>query len=240
MNDTAAKPIAFVCAMPVELVPLTEKLALVDASIGDMPVQTGTVDGRPVVAIVTGMGMDYAREGVERLLDAIAVEWVLVVGITGALESETPIGTIVLPEVVVNSQTLAEFAPAPLGGGVAKGRMFTAVGLTTDPARLAELRAEGVVSLDMETAMIAQCCEARGVPWSVFRAISDRANDGSVDEEIFQLSNMDGTPNFENITAYFERHPEKRALMAKMGEDCMLATNAAADAAIAACASIPV
>ena len=38
-------------------------------------------------------------------------------------------------------------------------------------------------------------CEQRGIPWSVFRVISDRATDGSVDEEVFRLSNQDGTPN---------------------------------------------
>ena len=113
--------------------------------------------------------------------------------------------------------------------------MFTAVGLTTDPNRLAELRAEGVVSLDMETAAIAACCEARNIPWTVFRAISDRANDGSVDEELFGLSNMDGTPNHDAIKAYFERYPERLEQMAKMGEDAKLATETAAEAAIAAC-----
>jgi nucleoside phosphorylase len=233
---TSPQPLAFVCAMPMELVPLTEKLGLQDTQIGGAPAQRGTVGGRDVVAIVTGMGMDYAREGVERLLDAVPVAHVLVVGITGALESETPIGTLVWPEVVINSQTLAEHKPTPVGDRVPHGKMFTAVGLTTDQSRLAELRNDGVVSLDMETAAIAASCEARGIPWSVYRVISDRANDGSVDEELFALSNMDGTPNHANIKAYFAKHPERLEQMAKMGEDAKLATNAAADAAIAACA----
>ncbi len=236
--DTSQQPIAFVCAMPMELVPLTEKLGLVETEIDGMPAQHGSLDGRPVVAIVTGMGMDYARTGVEHLLDNVAVAHVVVVGITGALENETPIGTMILPELVVNSQTGSEHRPAPLGGGTPAGKMWTAVGLTTDPQRLVELRSQGVVSLDMETAAIAQCCETRGVPWSVFRAISDRASDGTVDEEVFRLSNMDGTPNYDAITAYFEKHPERLELMAKMGEDAKLATETAADAAIAACRSL--
>ena len=49
-------------------------------------------------------------------------------------------------------------------------------------ADLPALIAQGVVSLDMETAAIGECCEKRNVPWSVFRTISDRASDGSVDE----------------------------------------------------------
>jgi adenosylhomocysteine nucleosidase len=99
------------------------------------------------------------------------------------------------------------------------------------------LRANGVVSLDMETAAIAAVCEARAVPWSVFRVISDRACDGSVDDEVFRMSNQDGTPNYEAIAAYFEKYPERAELMAQMGANAKLATEAAADAAIAACSA---
>ncbi len=58
--------------------------------------------------------------------------------------------------------------------------MWTNDELITDLDELAALHAErGVVALDMETAAIAHACEQRGVPWSVFRAISDRSSDGS-------------------------------------------------------------
>jgi hypothetical protein len=104
----------------------------------------------------------------------------------------------------------------------------------TPPDALPALRARGVVSLDMETAAIAACCEARGVPWSVFRAISDRASDGSVDDEVFAMSNQDGTPNPRAILRYIVRHPHHLPRMAKMGSNVKLATTRAADAAIAA------
>jgi nucleoside phosphorylase len=233
--STSDKAIGFVFAMPIELLPFTERLALVETQIGGVAVHAGTLAGRNVVAIVTGMGMDYAREGVERLLDAVALERVVVVGITGALENETPIGTLILPEVVINSRTLSEWRPARLGDGVASGKMWTSDGITSNrDGVLEKLLAEGVVSLDMETAAIAEVCEARGVPWSVFRVISDRASDGTVNEEVFKLSNMDGTPNHEAIAAYIDAHPERIPVLAKMGEDCALATRTAVDAAIRA------
>ena len=37
--------------------------------------------------------------------------------------------------------------------------------------------ADGVVALDMETAAGADICEQRGMPWSAYRAISDRGDD---------------------------------------------------------------
>ena len=231
--------IAFVFAMPIEIAPLVQTLSLTERDIGGVTMHEGTLDGRAVVAVVTGMGTELASAGTRRLLDAFPVRWVLVVGITGALENETPIGTLVLPEVVVHSETGREFRPAPLAEGAPAGKMWTTNGLTTDQRDLTELRSRGVVSLDMETAAIAELCEERGIPWSVFRVISDRASDGTVDEEVFRLSNQDGTPNVAAIERYFAEHPERVPLLAQMAEDAKLATHTAVEAAIRASVRIP-
>src|SRR4029450_7849281 len=159
--DTPEKagPIAFICAMPMELSPLVKKLSLSKTEVNGVTVHRGTLDGREVVAIVTGMGTKLATEATERLLDATPVDRVVVVGITGAVENETPIGTLILPEVVVNSATGVEYRPALLGHGAPSGKMWRGDELLIEPDVLAELRAKGVVSLDMETAAIAESCE---------------------------------------------------------------------------------
>jgi adenosylhomocysteine nucleosidase len=220
--------------MPMELVPLTRDVGLVETDVDGQTVHTGKVGERDVVAVVTGMGTELATAGTERLLDAFAVDHVVVVGITGALEDDTPIGTLVMPEIVVHGPSGREHRHQPVGDHSHAGQMWTSDELITDPERLVALRARGVVSLDMETAAIAHVCEARGVPWSVFRAISDRASDGTVDPEVFAMSNLDGTPNHEAIAAYFEKYPEKAALLAEMGANSTRAADAAAAAAIAA------
>ena len=231
--------IAFVCAMPMELIPLRRELGLVEVQVEDGPsVHRGGLGDRDVVAIVTGMGTQFATAGVERLLDTVAVDHVLVVGITGALENETPIGTLVLPEIVVDGATGREHRPTRIGDAEAAGRMWTTDALTTDLDALADLRGQGVVALDMETAAIALACETRGVPWSVFRAISDRASDGTVDLEVFAMSNQDGTPNEAEITAYVEQHPERIPILVQLGENATLATERAAAAAIDAAARL--
>jgi adenosylhomocysteine nucleosidase len=221
--------------MPMELSPLVKKLSLTKTEVDGIEVHRGRLDGREVVAIVTGMGTKLATEAMERLLDVTPVDRVVVVGITGAVENETPIGTLVLPEAVVNSATGAEYRPYPMGGGEPHGKMWTGDVLLTDPDVIADLRAKGVVSLDMETAAIAESCERRGIPWSVFRVISDRATDGSVDEEVFRLSNQDGTTNPKAVAAYFAKHPQRIPQMARLARGAKLATQTAADAAIRAC-----
>jgi adenosylhomocysteine nucleosidase len=236
-SPSSAGHLAFICAMPMELRPLTKKLGLRKTEISGVSVRSGHLGDRKVVSIVTGMGTQLARQGTERLLDAVEVHEVVVVGITGAVEDETPIGTLVLPEAVVNSATGAEYRPAPTAEGAPHGKMWTTDGLTTDPDILAGLRAQGVVSLDMETAAIAETCEAHGIPWSVFRAISDRATDGSINEEVFHLSNQDGTPNKKAVARYFLKHPTHVARMAELAKGSKLAAETAADAAIRACSS---
>ena len=174
------------------------------------------------------------------LLDAGAppVARVVVVGITGALEEATALGSLVLPEVVVHGPSGRRYTPAPLGPGKPAGVMWTSDELITDPAELARLRGLGVVALDMETAAVAEVCEARGVPWSVFRAISDRANDGSVDDEIFSLSHQDGTPDTDAVERYLAEHPERLAALAELGRQAERAAGLAADAALAALAPL--
>ena len=152
------------------------------------PCATGTLDGRPVVAIVTGMGTELATQGTERLLDAVTPSAVVVVGITGAVDDETPIGAHrAAPSVVVNSETGAEHRPAPARPAArSRGTMWTTERHDARRPSCPALARRAWSSLDMETAAIAERCERRGIPWSVFRAISDRATDGSVDDEVFQ------------------------------------------------------
>jgi adenosylhomocysteine nucleosidase len=222
--------IAFVCAMPMELRPLRRRLRLHKAGLG----YAGRIGERPVVAVVSGMGTSLAHAATVRLLDAVDVEWVIVVGIAGAIENQTPIGTLVLPQLVINGADGSEHRPIPLRVGDAHGKLWTSDELLLDPAQHADLRTHGVVALDMETAAVAKVCDERGVPWSVVRAISDRAGDGSVDAEIVGLSHADGRPNFSAVTRYLVRHPGALPRLIRLARGSKLAAKRAAVAAIKA------
>lgn len=230
-------PVAFICAMPMELTPLKRRLRLEKTRVGTLDVHRGTVGAQPVVAIATGMGTALSGQGLTALLGALEVDRVVVVGITGALDAGAAIGSLVLPAVVVNGETGDEYRPAPLGSGRAEGKMWTSNTLITDLDVVAGLRDDGVVSLDMETAAIAEICERRGIPWSVFRTVSDRVTDGVLDEEVFKLSNQDGTPNLKAVVSYMVRHPGRLPAMARVMKEAKLAAERAAEAAIAAVAA---
>ncbi|BBU22640.1 5'-methylthioadenosine/S-adenosylhomocysteine nucleosidase [Mycobacterium xenopi] len=227
--------IAFVCAMPRELRPLRRRLGLHRTESGYI----GRVGEHPTIAIVTGIGTAQAhaataQAATAQLLDTVKVEWVIVVGISGAIDNQTPIGTLVLPELVVSGADCSQYRPKPLRLGDAHGTLWTTDSLLVDPRVHADLRNRGVVSLDMETAAIAKVCEQRGVPWSVLRAVSDRASDGSVDAEILGLANPDGRANSPAAARYLLRHPGAWLRLVRLARGSKLASERAAEAAITA------
>lgn len=222
--------IAFVCAMPMELRPLRRRLRLHKSELG----YTGRIGDRAVIAVVTGIGTARAHAATLRLLDEVEVERVVVVGIAGAIDNTTPIGALIEPEQVVDSSDGTEHRPAPLGHSGARGTLWTTDELILDPVAHGDLRARGVIALDMETATIAAVCEKRSVPWSVVRAISDRAGDGSVDAAIFGLSNPDGTPNLLAVLRWIGRHPGSLLRLIRLARGSRLATERAAEAAVRA------
>ncbi|HKE75168.1 MAG TPA: hypothetical protein VKB57_16215 [Acidimicrobiales bacterium] len=228
-------PLAFVCAMPMELRPLTRKLGLRRDTVGGL--RTGSLDGRPVVAAVTGMGTALAAAGIRRLLDAVTPARVLVVGITGAVDDETVLGTVVRPARVIDAASGREHEHHPPDPGPTAGALWT-TDVITPADELPALRARGVVALDMETAAIAEACEAGGIPWTVVRAYSDRATDGSVDDEVFHLSHQDGTPDPAAVARYVLRHPNRIPTLARMARTATRATTNAADAAITAARAV--
>ena len=226
-------PIAFVTAMPMELRPFTKRLGLTKTTIAGRPAARGSLDGRLVLGIVSGIGTALATSAVEDLLAAEAPASIVMVGNAGAVDDETPIGTVIIPERVVDAATRRSHTPAPLPGRPPRGVLWTTDAITTAP-ELPALRADGVVALDMETSAVAAVCEREGVPWSSVRAISDRATNGSVDDAVLHLSRADGTPDLGAALRYVLRHPGRIPTLVRLGRGSSLAATRAADAAIAA------
>ncbi len=214
--------------MEHELQPLVRRLGLEPDGV----FHRGRVNDLEVIALLTTMGMTAAAEATRRLLDE-GVDWVIVVGIAGGVDQQAvTIGDVVVPEAVIDRATGTSYRPTPLGDLEAAGTISCGDDLIVDPARLAELHAEGIVAVDMETAAVAAVCEAAGCRWSVFRSISDYAGEGLVDAELFAMSGPDGTADADAVTKYLEAHPEKLDDLLRLAEDMTTATEAAAEAAV--------
>lgn len=241
MTDAGTGPrVALLAPMPSELRPLVRSLSLRRSpgrGDGDK-VYEGQLAGVAVVAAMTGIGMAAGARAAERVLDAGAVQHLVVVGVAGGVDDRLRIGQVIVPEVVIDGSTGREYRPHPLGDRSPAGLLHTSDDLILDPGPLASLMARGVVALDMETAAIAAVCERRGCPWSVFRAISDRVTDGMVDTEVAGLARPDGSPNLPAVARLVMRHPGRIPQLARLGRDLRTASQAAAAAAIQACGDL--
>lgn len=226
--------IGFLAPMPPELKPLRRRLGLGADGAGPHAPHRGRHGDREVVALLTGMGMDRAEARARHLLERHDVDHVVVIGVAGGIGAHLAIGDVVVPEVVVDRRDGRELVPTPLGSIAPAGRLLSDDELIKDPARLAQLRAEGAHAIDMETAAIGRVCEDEGVPWSVFRGISDDVFDPSVDERIFGLNRPDGAPDLAAVARFVAGDPRRIRLLARLARDLNAATTAAVDAALAA------
>lgn len=222
--------------MDIELQPLVRRLGLVaDADLGGA--HRGTAHGHDVIAIPTNIGMAAGTAAARRALE-LGAQHVMVVGIAGAIALDTPIGAVLDPEAVIDRSAGRRYEPASLGAVVPTSRtglISCGDDLIVERAALAALAQDGVVALDMETAAVASVCEVAGVPWTVYRSISDRAGEGLVDPELFAMTNPDGRADPAALQRMLD-DPQRRATLERLAHDATVATEAAAEAAINALA----
>jgi adenosylhomocysteine nucleosidase len=229
--------VGLLAPMRQELAPLVRRLSLRRAET-DTALYVGLAGRVEVVAAMTGIGTQAAAAATERLLAATKLDHVMVVGIAGGVDADQPIGTLIAPEVVVECTTGHEYRPVQLGALAPRGRLVTSDQLVTGEDEAAELKRSGVVGLDMETAAIAAVCERRGCPWSVFRAISDRVTDGTTDPAVLALAGPDGSGDARAVARYLLARPWRIVRLTRLALGTLRAANAAADAAIRACARL--
>jgi nucleoside phosphorylase len=218
--------VAVLAPMTAELAPLRRPLALRAREGGLFAGACGGVD---VIAAVAGVGTAAAARATERVLDTGPVAHVFVVGVAGGIGAGSPVGALVVPERVLDLATGDVRRPTPFGDVAPHGLLATADGIVAQ-ATIAELAARGAVAIDMETSAIGAACDARGVPWSVFRGISDRADDGQTDAAIFALLGADGRPDLGAVARFLVTKPHRIPQLVRLGRGTGRAARAAAAA----------
>lgn len=235
-----ARRIAILAPMPSELGPVVRALSMRRTEADAVATHTARLGDVEVLAAPTGIGTKRAARAAERLLDEHPVDHMMVVGIAGGVGA-TRVGDVIVPTSVVDRGTARTYRPAPLpdaGAARVGGTLVTTDELITDPAVLERLAAERVVGLDMETAAVAAVCEARGCPWSVIRAVSDRADD-HVDDTVMGLVHPDGSPNLPAVARLVLRQPGRVSQLARLARGSRSAADAAARVAAHALGTRP-
>jgi adenosylhomocysteine nucleosidase len=225
--------VGLLAPMTHELAPLVRRFGLEARATSPPGCLEATVDGVGFVATMTGIGMQAGADAARRVLDA-GVEHVAVVGIAGGIDPALEIGALVVPESVLHAGTGRHHVPARIGDVEPRGIIRSSDEFLTDDDAFAALVATGVVALDMETGSVAEVCDARGVPWSVFRAVSDRPADKLVDAAVWAMTGPDGGADPDALRRYLDADPGAGDRLARMAADMELAVRVAADAAFAA------
>ena len=210
------KRIGIIGAMRVEIEALAAALTEPQTEkISGIVFHTGTLDGRPVVLAVCGVGKVFAALCAQTMILRFGVSAILNTGVAGTLTDRLSVGDIAVASDVVEHDmdtsplgdppglisglnlihmpadgTLCAAVTAALdaaGGKYLCGTIASGDVFVADAARKALIRERfGAIACEMEGAAIGQVCTVNRVPFAVIRAISDGGDeDASMDYPSF-------------------------------------------------------
>ena len=242
-NETARRRVVVLAPMPLELEAIVAAFDLGPVTVADTTRWTGRVGDVDVTAVHIGMGPPATRTATARLFDTTApghepVDHVMIAGICGGLDPDVEVGTLVHPEVVVDHTSGTAYHHRPPGDTPLFGKLVTTEGVNLDLDDTRRLFEDGFVAVDMESAAVAEVCEANGCPWSVYRCISDRPFDGLLDDRIVAATNPDGSGNAEELQRLLAEDPGLVTRLEQLARDCTTAARLAAEAAVAGCLAL--
>ena len=191
-------PIGIIGAMDEEVARLKEQMSGVRITTkAMMDFYQGTLEGKPVVIVRSGIGKINAAVCTQILVDDFQVKAVINTGIAGSLRSWIDIGDIVIPRMetstFVADEKLRKLAKEccervnpdihVFEGRVVSGDQFIA----DSEVKNRILENFGGYCTEMEGAAIAHTAYLNKVPFVILRAISDKAdNSAAMDYPAFE------------------------------------------------------
>ena len=205
------KSIGIVGAMAEEIALIKEKTDIISSrEIVGIEFHVGKMHGNSVVLVCSGIGKVNAAICTQALIDMYGVDYIINVGVAGALSTELEIGDIVISSDVVQHDmdvTFLGYEPGYIFGineiyvecdaGTRDLLIKAADSLDSvsihvgtvasgdqfvykDEQRRFITEHFNALCVEMEGASIGHVCKMNNVPFCVVRAISDSANDDSV------------------------------------------------------------
>jgi adenosylhomocysteine nucleosidase len=196
-------------ALPEESSGIVRRLAgAARSGSAALPVIAGTLAGREVVVVHTGMGMASATARLETFLDERAPSIWIASGFGGALAGNLRVGDIVASRNFSDASLLDSIAPLAAHTGI----LITTVKVVETSLEKEDLaRHTGAIAVDMETAAIRRFCEARGIPLLAVRAISDTAGQNLPVPAAVWFDTARQRPRPVSLLLYLAIHPARIA-----------------------------
>ena len=200
--------IAVTFALPSESADFTKLLQNpIRGRIGEAEFSCGSIDGKHVCVLHTGVGRKACEPRVRDFLAHHRAALVISSGFAGALSNQFAVGDLLLAENFSAAQ-LVEPARRALAGRATVGRLVTAELVVEAGAVRERLAAEAdAIAVDMETEFIASACRAAQVPLISLRAISDTpaAPLPAPGNVLFDVSRQ--KTSVATLAGYIARHP---------------------------------
>jgi nucleoside phosphorylase len=135
--------------------------------------------GHRVRVVTTGLGPIRAALAARRALAEQRPDFVLGVGLCGALDPAEPVGAIAVPaEIVSDDGSDAVLSAAPLPALASRGRMVSTERVAATPAAKEKLRrVHNAFWVDQESYAWCREAAAAGVPFAALRVVLDRAEE---------------------------------------------------------------
>jgi adenosylhomocysteine nucleosidase len=243
MSTKRPRQVVILAPMPLEMAAVTSTFGLHPVGDRFKAPWRGEVGGSAITAIHIGMGPARTREATVRLLEqglpqGGEVDHVMIAGICGGLDPDLPVGAVINPEILVEHSTGLSYRHHPPGNTALRGKLITTETVSLDTELSLHFFAEGCLAVDMESSAVAEVCEPRGVPWSVYRCIGDRHFDGLLDARVVALTNPDGSGDRAAIEKLLAEDPEVAARLDRLSRDTARAAHLAAEVALRGCRAL--
>jgi adenosylhomocysteine nucleosidase len=169
MPDRFEPRLAIVVALEREVVRLVKTWRVAEKESGGRRFRF--FEKNDVVLVCGGIGARAARRAAEAVIAIYEPERICSAGFAGALNEKLKVGDLFRPGRVIDAGDGSSVTLEAAGG------VLVSFGSVADPAQKRKLRESFAAdAVDMEAAAVGRAAEARGVAFSVIKAISDEVD----------------------------------------------------------------
>jgi len=176
-----------VAALKDEVRELKSKMSI-DCTIHFKPatLYRGIFFNKETALLVTGIGSERAKKGLEQALDQLIPGSILNIGYAGGCSPIAGLGSLTLGQKIIDEKTKKSFKSDDSLLGQAKklcdgkkwayrmGGIVTVDRVISSPHEKADIGAvHEAIALDMEAATVSEIATAKGIPWLVVKSILD-------------------------------------------------------------------
>ncbi len=177
---------------------------------GSCTIHEGTVAGRPISLIISGVGGRAARDAAGLLIGSSRPNLIISIGFAGGLTEKAAAGTVVIGSELVDDAGRRDTLTVPDGfvppAGGMRGVILTSRGFIHAVDHRRQLRQRfGAVAVDMESIHIGRIARAAAIPVLVVRVITD---DVSAELPVMgRVMTKEGQIDIGRAIPYFLFHP---------------------------------